>query len=568
MCNIRLRFLDEHQRHGGLLIRGRDLGDRRTVFQRKVIPHQHRRNDADGNQTSSTWQGNLVTTNTWTSFNQPNVATSGWPTITTSTSTSQFLYDQNHQRWKQIASYSGSPETTEYIGGLLEKMTNASGTTYRYYVPAGSNLVVYNRWSTGSNTQSYITKDHLGSSAVITDQNGALVVQEKFSATGINETAAPGTAANITRHQFTGQEGLNNVGLVNMNGRLYSSSGSFFLSPDPVLQDPTDTRSYNRYAYVNHNPLTFTDPTGFDAFDPNRDGSGDNGDIGDGGELADNNMGGVSIAHFTSGPLSQWNFASFGTETQCSGNCTGSPNYYGGLSVGDSKGGVGQGSGTQTAQSSPSMQSPLGESPSGSSDDAPTSAQANGPSPQGGPISEVVVNASRQTTIEAQLWPVTLAVGNSQLAEAFEPKVCQSFGGYGGACMITSQARAAAIASAQGRIAALGLSVLAPQVGIEALLAGATDAFSFFELSGYSSKVLQQMGAGVGEFHSFPESVGAFEDAGIVRTIVGGDGQVYRVLEIPGSYPTSSGRWLDGMFQFMQDENGIINHRLFVPGGP
>jgi hypothetical protein len=76
------------------------------------------------------------------------------------------------------------------------------------------------------------------------------------------------------------------------------------------------------------------------------------------------------------------------------------------------------------------------------------------------------------------------------------------------------------------------------------------------------------MEAGAGEFHSFPESVSAFENAGTVRTIVGGDGQVYQMLEIPGSYATSSGRWLDGMFQFMKDSNGIINHRLFVPGGP
>jgi hypothetical protein len=189
--------------------------------------------------------------------------------------------------------------------------------------------------------------------------------------------------------------------------------------------------------------------------------------------------------------------------------------------------------------------------------------------PQGGvPTSEVDVTGTRPTTIEAQLWPITLAVGNSQLAEAFEPKVCQSVGGYGGSCIITSPARAGAIASAQGRIASIGTSLLAPAVGIEALLAVGPSTFSFFELAGYSSKVLEQMTAGAGEFHSFPESVAAFEDAGIVRTIVGGDGQLYRVLEIPGSYATSSGKWLDGMFQFIQDENGVINHRLFVPGGP
>ena len=71
-------------------------------------------------------------------------------------------------------------------------------------------------------------------------------------------------------------------------------------------------------------------------------------------------------------------------------------------------------------------------------------------------------------------------------------------------------------------------------VAAEGAAAGTEAATSFFEGTSYSSKVLQQMEAGAGEFHSFPESVSAFENAGTVRTIVGGDGQVYQMLEIPG----------------------------------
>lgn len=86
---------------------------------------------------------------------------------------------------------------------------------------------------------------------------------------------------------------------------------------------------------------------------------------------------------------------------------------------------------------------------------------------------------------------------------------------------------------------------------------------SFFEGSRYTPKVLKQMEGGVGEFHSFPESVTAFENAGKVRTITGGDKVVREVLEIPGSY---SGR--DGVFQFIKNPDGTINHRLFVPNQP
>jgi RHS repeat-associated protein len=212
--------------------------------------------DANGNMTTFTINGTNEGTYTWTSFNQPNDLSSG-------SSFSQFNYDANHQRYKQFASYSGAVETTIYVGGLLEKMSNSSGTAYRHYIPAGNNFVVYTRLSTGSNATYYVTKDHLGSSAVITDQTGDPPINEKFSALGWNETSTTGPAT-VSRHGFTGQEGLDNIGMVNMNGRVYQSSGSYFLSPDPFIPDPGNTQSFNRYAYVNNNPLSLIDPTGYD----------------------------------------------------------------------------------------------------------------------------------------------------------------------------------------------------------------------------------------------------------------------------------------------------------------
>jgi RHS repeat-associated protein len=195
-----------------------------------------------------------------TSYNQPS-------DITIGAGSNQLFYNQDHQRWRQTLSGGGAQDTTIYVGGLLEKETNSSGTTYRHYIPAGNNTVVYTRLSSGTSIY-YLTKDHLGSTAVITDQLGNSVVKERFSAWGWDENTPTeeATMAGITRHEFTGQEELVNSGIwmVNLNGRVYIPKGSMFLSPDPRIPHPGNTQSFNRYSYVNNNPLTYTDPTGFD----------------------------------------------------------------------------------------------------------------------------------------------------------------------------------------------------------------------------------------------------------------------------------------------------------------
>src|SRR6185437_5784831 len=51
-------------------------------------------------------------------------------------------------------------------------------------------------------------------------------------------------------------EQIPDVGLVNMNGRLYDPTLGRFLSPDPNIQFVADLQSYNRYTYVGNNPLS------------------------------------------------------------------------------------------------------------------------------------------------------------------------------------------------------------------------------------------------------------------------------------------------------------------------
>jgi len=62
---------------------------------------------------------------------------------------------------------------------------------------------------------------------------------------------------------FTGHEHITAFGIINMNGRCYDPLTSSFLSVDAYVQDPTSAQGFNRYAYCMHNPLRYTDPTGW-----------------------------------------------------------------------------------------------------------------------------------------------------------------------------------------------------------------------------------------------------------------------------------------------------------------
>ncbi|WP_404654353.1 VENN motif pre-toxin domain-containing protein, partial [Raoultella terrigena] len=80
----------------------------------------------------------------------------------------------------------------------------------------------------------------------------------------------------------------------------------------------------------------------------------------------------------------------------------------------------------------------------------------------------------------------------------------------------------------------------------------------FFKGTTYTDKVKQQ--ASSGDFHSFPESVDGHAHQGTISIITGGDGVERLKLEISGSY-----RGREGIFEYIRESNGTINHRLFVP---
>jgi RHS repeat-associated protein len=117
----------------------------------------------------------------------------------------------------------------------------------------------------------YAHSDHLGSVMGFTDDSGAIVQGSvaSFDAWGNRrdpETWQPYTGtppALLFDRGYTGHEHIEQAGLINMNGRVYDPLVARFLSPDPFIQAPAYSQSFNRYSYVMNDPINLVDRSGY-----------------------------------------------------------------------------------------------------------------------------------------------------------------------------------------------------------------------------------------------------------------------------------------------------------------
>ena len=127
----------------------------------------------------------------------------------------------------------------------------------------------------------YVYRDHLGSVDVVTNSSGSKLEkkpsfdpfggrrEETWGSDILADSMATILAKEDERYArgFTDHEMLNRTGFVHMNGRVYDPRLGRFVSPDPIVQFPTFSQSYNRYSYVLNSPLSYTDPSGFKSTD-------------------------------------------------------------------------------------------------------------------------------------------------------------------------------------------------------------------------------------------------------------------------------------------------------------
>jgi len=184
--------------------------------------------------------------------------------------TLDITYNTSDERIIQVINNNGSLyQSKVYVGGMYEKITDASGTREVYYL-SGPNgwFATYTIYADGHSETNYILKDHLGSVNYVLNEDGTVKQELSFDAWGNRRnpsTWLPFTGtppAAVTDRGFTGHEHLYVFGLINMNGRVYDPILGRMLSPDNYVQAPDNTQNMNRYSYCVNNPLVYTDPSG------------------------------------------------------------------------------------------------------------------------------------------------------------------------------------------------------------------------------------------------------------------------------------------------------------------
>src|SRR5262249_48760600 len=153
--------------------------------------------------------------------------------------------------------------TTLYINAgaiLVEKATSNSGIIqWTDYLFAGNEMIgaYFERFGPNGNTTftRYFHKDHLGSTAALTVESGLVTgagfERDAYDAWGKRRfphgTDDTGnTLTSQTTRGYTGQEHLQDVQLIHMNGRVYDPQIGKFTSADPLIQDPFNSQNLNR----------------------------------------------------------------------------------------------------------------------------------------------------------------------------------------------------------------------------------------------------------------------------------------------------------------------------------
>ena len=167
----------------------------------------------------------------------------------------KYTYDYNGNRiLKELFDAQGKSKSVYYpdenlVREVDEKTKEVNDIVY-YYDDSG--LVAKKE----NNKFSYYHSDHLGSTSVVTDEQGKVIENNHYLPFGeILEESDE-------RYLYTNQELDPESQLYYYGARYYSPYLAKFTQPDTIIQDVYNPQNLNRYSYVLNNPYKYNDPSG------------------------------------------------------------------------------------------------------------------------------------------------------------------------------------------------------------------------------------------------------------------------------------------------------------------
>ena len=169
-------------------------------------------------------------------------------------------------------------EITLYMGQRFEQVINTITTEIETKFQLTDYLTI-TLTNVNGHVRHFTQKDRMGSTTQILDSNGVVVHTKGYDAFGkprngdtwaqlpkptlrFKDPNNVSGSIDITKRGFTDHEHLDAFELIHMNGRMYDFNNGRFLSVDPYIQGST-SQAINPYSYIQNNPLSGVDPTGY-----------------------------------------------------------------------------------------------------------------------------------------------------------------------------------------------------------------------------------------------------------------------------------------------------------------
>lgn len=206
--------------------------------------------DAAGNLTNYTFPGQYV-------YDQENrlVSTAGMI----------YTYDGNGERVVKSNTSNGAAVKRYWsMNGNTIAEGDGSGNLTAEYIYFGSKRIA--RIDLPANTVHYYLSDHLGSTSIVASAAGAVEEESDYYPFGTEVTV---TGPGPNELKFTGKRRDAESQLDYFGARYYGNAVGRWTSPDPInfsKKHLANPQRWNKYSYVENDPLGSIDPDGLDDF--------------------------------------------------------------------------------------------------------------------------------------------------------------------------------------------------------------------------------------------------------------------------------------------------------------